>query len=69
MNLFGKQPPYSQSQISEQIGIIAELQKQRDKAEASRKNEEYQRSNNAVMVAQEVLQHMLVRVQKFQERQ
>lgn len=60
---FRKRPPYSQEEIAEQIGQIADLIKMKDKL---LQGDQLQRGNDAISVSQEVLAFMLDEVRRGQ---
>lgn len=59
MKLFSRKPAYSQEEIAEQIGQIADLMKMRKSSEIV---EEIDRFTTAIETAQLVLDHMLSEV-------
>lgn len=59
MRLFSRKPMYSQEEIAEQIGQIADLMKMRKSAQII---EEIKRFDTEVEMAQRVLDHMLSKV-------
>ncbi len=62
---FRRKPAYTQEQISEQLGQIAELMKLRD---TNVSKEERERLQAAVDVSQEILVYMLEEVKRGNER-
>jgi hypothetical protein len=60
-----QKPPYSQHDIARQIGDIAKLQEIKGSAHA---DEEKERADSAIEVAQEILQYMLEEVQAYHKK-
>lgn len=68
MNILKRsKPPYTQEEIKEQQGIVAEAIRQRESLEVH-KSEDYNRASTSVEVAQEILNYMLEAVESSQKK-